>query len=305
MIDFVEIVQKYRICLKKTQEERDETPCMYNSSVGNYHNHYLGSSQLASDNYLPISTSIHSSLYGIRTGFGASRVRLAPPSYSAFDVSSLPAVNTGNWHTQYSRRIEANKSFRDYGDGERNLFSTINKRTSSNTLDDHATSSSSTSNSAFLGLQMANDGRSLFFGGSNRSNVDSTGSYWTKRNDFHHQKSAAPIFPSFDIESAQDSPLPAFPDSEDHMEEPPLPPSPEFNVENSLPGLESEENKYINFIPQQDTYFGTSLTEDINSFSSRQTGTSLDQLNSLQSLASEILENIEREQNTQIFTYKL
>ncbi|KAK1376926.1 hypothetical protein POM88_033119 [Heracleum sosnowskyi] len=84
--------------------------------------HYLGTSQLASNNYLPISTSIHSPPYGIRTGLGASRVCVAPPSYSAFDVSSLPAVNTGNWHTQYSRRTEADKSFQDYGNEERNIW---------------------------------------------------------------------------------------------------------------------------------------------------------------------------------------
>ncbi|KAK1376909.1 hypothetical protein POM88_033102 [Heracleum sosnowskyi] len=151
-----------------------------------------------------------------------------------------------------------------------------------------------------MGLRIANDRKSLLFGGSNISEIVSGGSSSTKRNEFHHQESAAPMLRSFNIEnSAQYSPLPPLPDSEDHFLEPSLPPLPELFVENSLPVLETEENEFTNLIPQQETYNGTSLTEDINSFSLGHTGLSLDQLDSLQSLASEILENIEREQ---IFT---
>lgn len=58
-------LQKYRICLKKEQEERDKTPYMCNSSMGNHQQPYLGTSQPASNNYYPISTSIRSSLHGI------------------------------------------------------------------------------------------------------------------------------------------------------------------------------------------------------------------------------------------------
>ncbi|KAK1376917.1 hypothetical protein POM88_033110 [Heracleum sosnowskyi] len=85
-----------------------------------------GTSQLASNNYLPISTSIHSLLYGRRTGIGASSaVRRAPPSnYSCFDhVSSLRAANTGNVHNQYSRRtLPTLESLGDNGDEERNIL---------------------------------------------------------------------------------------------------------------------------------------------------------------------------------------
>lgn len=113
-------------------------------------------------------------------------------------------------------------------------MSTFDKRPCSSTPDDHATSSS-TSNSAFLGLRIADDGKSLLYGGSNRSNIVPTGGYLTKSNDFHHQVSTAPIALNFNVENyVQDPLLPPLPDYIDRLEEPSLPPLPEFCVENSL-----------------------------------------------------------------------
>ncbi|KAL1830268.1 hypothetical protein ACET3Z_008680 [Daucus carota] len=216
-------LQKYRLSLKKSLVESDfnaatgstKTPYIYNSSLGNCQRHYMGTSQIGSRNYLPVSTSDHSSLYRINyTGIGSSGVRLAPPSYSPL-----------------------NGSFGDHG-GEKGdkLLSILNKRRCSNTSDHHATRSS-TSHCAFMGLQFADDGKSLLVGGPKRSEGVPIENYSTN-SDFYYQESAAPAFPSFSVEKyAQDSPLPPLPECEDYLEETTLP-LPEFYVENSFPPLE-------------------------------------------------------------------
>ncbi|WOG90459.1 hypothetical protein DCAR_0209703 [Daucus carota subsp. sativus] len=183
----------------------------------------MGTSQIGSRNYLPVSTSNHSSLYRINyAGIGTSGVRLAPPSYSPLNVSTW-AINDGNMHKQYSLWTEVNGNIKDDHAGEEGdkMLGILNKRPCINTSDIHATSSSP-GNSAFPGLRMANDGKSLVFGDSNGTEVVST-----KRNDFNVGN------------GAQDFALPPFPDSEDQFEEPSLPPLPEFYVEYSLPQLET------------------------------------------------------------------
>lgn len=159
-------------------------------SLGNFQQYYLGSSQLASGNYLSVSSLSNFLNYGIRTSIGASRVRLAPPSYSSFDVSSLH-INTGNVQNQYNQRTEVtSKSFGTYGNEERNRLLSIMNRRPSTTPDDHA-AITSTTNSAFMGLQIASDGKSILFGGSDRSEIIMSVYNSTMRSDFHCQESSS------------------------------------------------------------------------------------------------------------------
>lgn len=312
------IVQKYRICLKKVQEGMDKyywgpnteanctrVPYAYESLLGTPRHHFSGSSHLASRNFYSMSSSSHSSLYGQCSAIGNSRVRLAPPSYSSFDVSSL-SMNTGNVPTQYNQMTEVNTNVRGYCDDKRNkLLSILNRRPTSNTPDDHATSSSSTSNSAFIGLRIASDGKSLFLGGSDRSEIVPAENYSAKRNDFNLQESALPPLTCSNIENYfQDSSLPPLPGSntEDHFGDSSFPSFPEFQVENSWQQLKTSENEHISwqqlarnieddlitFNPQQETY-GTNETENGH------TGTYLEQQNCLHSLPWEILENADWE----------
>lgn len=307
-----ELLQKYRICLKKVQEGMDKyyqgsnietngtrAPYAYDSLLGASQHQFLGYSQLASRNFLSTSSS-NSSIYGLGSAIGTSRVRLAPPSYSSFDVSSL-SISNGNMPNQYNQMTEVNKNIQGHYDDTRNkLLSILNGRPNSNTPTHHATSSS-TNNSAFIGLTIASDGKSLFLGGSDRSKIVSAETYSAKRNDLHFQESALPPLPYSNIDNyCQDSSLPPLPsfNTEDQFGESSLPSLFEFHVENSWQQMDTGENDRIswqqmqtnveddpiNFIHQQETY-RTNDTED------RSTGAYLEQQHCLQSLPWEILEN--------------
>ncbi|KAK1376241.1 HTH myb-type domain-containing protein [Heracleum sosnowskyi] len=309
-------LQKYRICLKKVQEGMNKyyqgpnietngtrAPYAYDSLLGTSQHHFMGYSQLASRNYLSTS-SCHSSIYGLGSAIGTSRVRLAPPSYSSFDVSSLN-IRPGNVPNQYNQMTEVNKNIQGHCDDKRNkLFSILNGGPTRNTPIDHATSSSA-NNSAFIGLTIASDGKSLFLGSSDRSKIVTAENYSAKRNDFHFQESALPPLPYSNIDNyCQDSSLPPLPSfsTEDQFGESSLPSLLEFHVENSWQQLETGENEQIswqqlqtnteddpiNFIHQQET-FGTNETED------RSTSTYLEQQHCLQSMPWEILENADME----------
>lgn len=285
-------------------------PYAYDPLLGTSQHNFLGYSQLASRNILSTASN-HSSIYGLGSAIGTSRVRLAPPSYSSFDVSSL-SISNGNVPNQYNQMTEVNKNGQGHYDDKRNkLLSILNGRPTSKTHTDHATGSS-TNNSAFIGLTIASDGKSLFLGGSDRSQIVSAENDSAKRNDFHFQESSLPPLPYSNIHNyCQDSSLPPLPsfNTEDQFGESSLPSLLEFHVENSWQQMETGENEHIswqqletnfeddpiNFIHQQETY-RTNETEDMS------TSTYLEQQNCQKSLPWEILENADMEMMKKILS---